>query len=94
MMDNNEDFVLIDVREPHEVEICTLNAKLIPLNTVPQNLDAFVKDKKVVVHCRSGARSGNAVNYVEQQTGQDNLYNLAGGILAWADRIDPDMEKY
>jgi len=93
MIDNGEDFQLIDVREPHEYEICNLKGVLIPLNTVPDHLDQIAKDKTVVVHCRSGVRSANAINYLESQ-GYTHLYNLKGGILAWADEIDPDMPKY
>lgn len=94
MMDNNEDFQLIDVRESHEYDIANINGELIPLNQVPFAEDKIAKDKKVVVHCRSGARSGQAIKALEQRYGYDNLYNLKGGILAWADEIDPEMEKY
>ncbi|MEQ8926989.1 MAG: ThiF family adenylyltransferase [Fulvivirga sp.] len=94
MIENKEDFQLIDVREPHEVEIATLDGELIPLGEVPQNEDKIARDKKVVVHCRSGARSGQAIQYLQGKLGLDNLYNLKGGILAWADEIDPSMEKY
>ena len=52
------------------------------------------KDKKVIVHCRSGARSANAIGFLEQQHGYTNLYNLSGGILAWAAEIDPTMDSY
>lgn len=93
MMDSGEDFQLIDVREPNEVEVASLGGVLIPLATVPLHTEKFEKEKKVIVHCRSGKRSANAVNYMEQQ-GYDNLYNLEGGILAWADEIDPSMSKY
>lgn len=94
MLDNKEDFQLIDVREPHEYEICNLKGELIPMNEVPSNLDKISKDKTVVVHCRSGARSGNIIQYLEGNYGYTNLYNLKGGILAWADEIDPEMPKY
>ncbi len=94
MMENKEDFQLIDVREPHEADISTLNGDLIPLGQVPDNEDKIATDKKVVVHCRSGARSGQAIQYLEKKLGLDNLYNLRGGILAWADEIDPSMAKY
>ncbi len=93
MMDSGEDFQLIDVREPNEFEVANLGGELIPLASVPLNADKFAKDKKVVVHCRSGKRSANAVMFMEQQ-GFDNLYNLAGGILAWSDEIDPTIAKY
>lgn len=94
MMKGNESFQLIDVREPYEAEISTLNGELIPLSEIPNNTDKISKDRKVVIHCRSGARSAQAVNYLQSRLGLDNLYNLKGGILAWADEIDPAMEKY
>mgnify|MGYP006385173465 CR=1 FL=1 len=94
LIDNNTDFQLIDVREPHENDICTLNGELIPMNDVPARFEEIAKDKQVVVHCRSGMRSGNVIQFLEQNHGYDNLYNLQGGILAWADQIDPSMSKY
>ena len=94
MMDGNEDFQLVDVREPHEIEICNIGGDSIPLNTVMHNSDKFAADKKVVIHCRSGARSANAVMLLQAQNGMENLYNLKGGILAWADEIDNSLTKY
>ncbi|MFN5911104.1 MAG: rhodanese-like domain-containing protein [Bacteroidota bacterium] len=94
MIDNREDFQLIDVREPFETEICSLGAKLIPLAEVPNSISEISNDKKVIVHCRSGARSANAIGFLEQQHGFSNLYNLTGGILAWANEIDPEMPTY
>lgn len=94
MIDHKEDFHLIDVREPYENDICTLNGKLIPLGEIPMNSEEIDRDKKVVIHCRSGKRSGDAITFIEQQHGFTNLYNLAGGILAWASEIDPTMESY
>lgn len=94
MMDKKEDFQLIDVREPFENDICSLGALLIPLSEIPNRINEIAKDKKVVVHCRSGARSGNAIGFLEQNYGFDNLYNLTGGILAWAQEIDPSMDTY
>lgn len=93
MRDNKEDFQLIDVREAYENDICTLNGELIPMGEVADNLDKISKDKKVIIHCRSGKRSGSIVQMLEQQ-GFSNTYNLKGGILAWIDEIDPGMEKY
>ena len=94
MIDNGEDFQLIDVREPYENDIATLNGELIPLNTIPFAEDKISKDKKVVVHCRTGGRSGQAIKLLEQKFGYDNLYNLKGGIHAWSDEIDSSVEKY
>jgi len=94
MIDSGVDFQLIDVREPHEFEICNLNGILIPMAEVPENVDKIAKDKPVVIHCRSGARSGRICQYLEEEYGYANLYNLKGGILAWADQIDNNMPKY
>ncbi|MEN7546792.1 rhodanese-like domain-containing protein [Rapidithrix thailandica] len=94
MMDNQEDFQLIDVREQKEFNFANLGGELIPLGEVLQNADKVSKDKKVVVHCRSGKRSENAILQLEQAHGFDNLYNLVGGILAWSDEIDPTLPKY
>jgi adenylyltransferase/sulfurtransferase len=94
MQDSGEDFQLIDVREPNEYDFANLGGELIPLGTITNNADKIAKDKKVVVHCRSGARSGTAIKQLEQKYGFTNLYNLKGGILAYADQIDPDIPKY
>lgn len=88
------DFQLIDVREQNEVDIAEIGGELIPMNSVPENVDKFSKDKQVIVHCRSGARSGQIIQYLEQNHGFENLYNLAGGILAYADEIDTSLTKY
>lgn len=94
MMDAGEAYQLIDVREPYEVEICTIGAKQIPMGEVLSRVDEIKTDIPVVVHCRSGARSGNIIRMLEMQNGFTNLYNLKGGILAWADEIDDSLEKY
>lgn len=94
LQDSNEDFQLIDVREDYEYEIANIDGELIPLNSILDNVDKISKDKKVVVHCRSGARSANAIQALEQKFGFDNLYNLKGGILAYADEIDTSLAKY
>jgi sulfur-carrier protein adenylyltransferase/sulfurtransferase len=94
LIDSKADFQLIDVREPHEYEICNLGGELIPQAEIPHNVDKISRDRKVVIQCRSGARSGNMVNWLEKNQGFTNLYNLKGGILAWADQIDPTMAKY
>jgi len=94
LMDSGSDFQLIDVREPYENDICTLNGTLIPMGEVPNNVEQFDREKQVVVHCRSGKRSGNVIDFLEQNHGFTNLYNLEGGILAWSAQIDPTMESY
>ncbi len=90
LRENKEDFQLIDVREPHEYEAANLHGELIPLSTLPQSQDKIAKDKKVVIMCRSGNRSGQAVRFLEN-LGFTNLYNLKGGILAYKAEIDPTL---
>jgi sulfur-carrier protein adenylyltransferase/sulfurtransferase len=92
-MNNGEDFQLIDVREPHEAEIAQIGGELIPMGEVMTQLDKISRDKTVIVHCRSGARSGSIVTALEAQ-GYNNVYNLKGGILAWAREIDPSVPQY
>jgi adenylyltransferase/sulfurtransferase len=94
MMHSGVDFQLIDVREPHEFEICNLGGELIPQGQIPQQVDKVSKSKQVIIHCRSGARSGNMVQWLEKNHQFENLYNLKGGILAWAREIDPSMPTY
>jgi molybdopterin/thiamine biosynthesis adenylyltransferase/rhodanese-related sulfurtransferase len=94
LIDSKADFQLIDVREPHEFDICDLGGELIPQGDIPSSVDKISKDKQVVIHCRSGARSGNMVQWLEKNHGFTNLYNLKGGILAWAKEIDPSMPQY
>ncbi|HTL81814.1 MAG TPA: rhodanese-like domain-containing protein [Bacteroidia bacterium] len=94
MRDNNEAFQLIDVREPHEVEIAEIGGELIPMGEVLANADKIRKDVPVIVHCRSGARSATIIMALEKQFGFTNLYNLKGGILAWAKEIDHSMATY
>ena len=94
MKDNKEDFQLIDVREPHEAEIAQIGGELIPIGEVMSNLDKISRDKKVVIHCRSGARSGAVVQALEREQNYTNLYNLKGGIIAWANEIDTTVTKY
>lgn len=91
LIDKGEDFQLIDVREPGEFQAANLGGELIPLATVPQNVEKFSKDKKVVVHCRSGKRSSDAIRFLETNFGYTNLYNLKGGILAYKAEIDPSL---
>jgi molybdopterin/thiamine biosynthesis adenylyltransferase/rhodanese-related sulfurtransferase len=91
MLDAKNDFQLIDVREPHEFEISNLGGELIPMAEVPENLDRISKDKRVIVHCRTGSRSGNIIQWLEKNHGLSNLYNLKGGMRAWAAEIDPSI---
>ena len=94
MKDENQDFQLIDVREAHEFDIAQIGGELIPMGDVMDNVHRIAKDKPVIIHCRSGARSAAIVQALETQHGFTNLYNLKGGILAWANEIDTSMNKY
>ena len=94
MKDNNEDFQLIDVRESQEFSICNLGGQLIPMSTLPARVDELSRDKKVIVHCKAGGRSAQVIHFLEQHHGFTNLYNLQGGIMAWASQIDPAMPRY
>jgi sulfur-carrier protein adenylyltransferase/sulfurtransferase len=93
-MDAKEDFQFIDVREPHEVEIAEIGAELMPMGEILSQVDKISRDKMVVIHCRSGARSGTIVQALEAQHGFKNLYNLKGGILAWSREIDSNVPQY
>ncbi|NGP87187.1 molybdopterin-synthase adenylyltransferase MoeB [Fodinibius halophilus] len=93
-VESDEDVQLIDVREPHEVEIAEIGGTLIPLKEVTENAEQISRDKKVVVHCRSGQRSADAIKKLQEEYGFDNLYNLKGGILAWSEEIDDSIPQY
>jgi adenylyltransferase/sulfurtransferase len=93
-MDAKEDFYLLDVREPNEFQIGRIpGSTLIPLGEVPQRVVEIPRDKEIVVHCKSGARSARAAGFLRQQ-GFARVKNLKGGILAWSDQIDPSVPKY
>ncbi len=83
MQDSKEDFQLIDVREISEFNEVNMGGDLIPLGEISSRFSEISRDKKVVVHCKMGGRSANAIQYLEQNHGFENLYNLRGGIVAW-----------
>ena len=94
MMDEKKPFVLIDVREPHEYQICNIpGSKLIPLGEVAQRMNELNSADEIVVHCRSGQRSAQAVEFL-MKAGFGKIHNLKGGVLAWSDQVDPSMPKY
>ena len=93
-IDNKEDFVLVDVREQNEFDICSLGGLEIPMSQIMARYQEIPKDKPVIIHCKSGKRSANVISALEQNFGYDNLSNLEGGILAWADEIDTEMDQY
>jgi adenylyltransferase/sulfurtransferase len=93
-IDRGADFVLVDVREPHEYQIASIpQAKLIPLGELGRRLGELDPDDEIVVHCKSGGRSAKAVEFLRQQ-GFKDVSNMRGGILAWSDKVDPKVPKY
>jgi sulfur-carrier protein adenylyltransferase/sulfurtransferase len=92
-LDRGDDIYVLDVREPHEYQICNIGGHLIPLGELPNRVNELDTSREIVAHCRSGVRSAKAVNFL-RQAGFKKVHNLAGGILAWADRVDPSMPKY
>jgi len=92
LLDANADFQLIDVREVHEFEQANIGGEHIPMAEVPHHIERIQTTKQVVMHCRSGGRSGNIIQWLEKNHGFENLYNLKGGILAWAKEIDSSLE--
>jgi adenylyltransferase/sulfurtransferase len=92
-LDAGEDIFILDVREPHEYQICNLQGYLIPLGELPKRAHELDSSREIVAHCRSGVRSAKAVTFL-QQAGFRKVKNLAGGILAWSDKVDPNVPKY
>ncbi len=90
----NSQMQLVDVREPEEFEICNLGGELIPLGELPKQASRIRQDVPVVVICHHGFRSAQAINYLTQRLGFENLLNLKGGIHAWATEIDTNMAVY
>jgi rhodanese-related sulfurtransferase len=91
MRDNNDPHQLIDVREQAEVDAAAIGGEHIPMGLVVANIDNISRDVPVIIHCRSGGRSGAIVDALERQYGFTNLYNLKGGIMAWSKEIDPTI---
>jgi adenylyltransferase/sulfurtransferase len=92
-LDAGENLFILDVREPHEADISSMGAVLIPKGVVRQRLNEIPRDIPVIVHCRTGVRSADVVRWLEEE-GYTNAVNLAGGINAWAEKIDPSLPTY
>ena len=93
-LDAGDDFLLLDVREPQEHQICAIpGSTLIPLGDLPSRLVELEGGREIVVHCKSGVRSAKAVKLL-QEAGFVDAANLKGGILAWIERVDPSLPKY
>jgi rhodanese-related sulfurtransferase len=93
-IDSKEDFQLIDVRESYEYEMVNIGGELIPMGSVLNELDKISREKDVVIHCRSGSRSVAIIRELEMRHGFTNLFNLKGGILAYAKEVDNSLPVY
>jgi sulfur-carrier protein adenylyltransferase/sulfurtransferase len=92
-LDRGDDLFVLDVREPHEYQICNLGGHLIPLGDLPKRVHELDSSREIVVHCKMGGRSAKAVDFL-RQAGFKKVWNLAGGINAWAEKVDPKTPKY
>src|SRR5260221_3629186 len=92
-LDAKADIFILDVREPHEYQICNLNGYLIPHGDLPKRVSELDSSREIVAHCKMGGRSAKAVAFLKQ-AGFTKVSNLTGGITAWAERIDTKMPKY
>jgi sulfur-carrier protein adenylyltransferase/sulfurtransferase len=92
-LDRGDDLFVLDVREPHEYQICNINGYLLPLGDLPRRVNELDSSREIVAHCRSGKRSAEAAEFL-RKAGFRKIWNLKGGILAWSDEVDPSMPKY
>ncbi|MDE3171194.1 MAG: molybdopterin-synthase adenylyltransferase MoeB [Acidobacteriota bacterium] len=92
-LDRGDDLFILDVREPHEYQICNLQGHLIPLGELSRRVHELDSSREIVAHCRSGKRSAEAVDFL-RKAGFRKVWNLKGGILAWSDDVDPSVPKY
>ncbi|WP_216616589.1 rhodanese-like domain-containing protein [Marinifilum caeruleilacunae] len=93
-MEKRKDMMMLDVREPVEVQICHIeNAKHIPMGEIPSKIEELPRDKDLVVFCHMGVRSKQVMNYL-RRNGFSRVYNLKGGIDRWSVEVDPKVQRY
>jgi adenylyltransferase/sulfurtransferase len=92
-LDRGDDLYILDVREPHEYQICNIGGHLIPLGDLPRRVSELDSAREIVAHCRSGKRSAEAAEFL-RKAGFKKIWNLKGGILAWSDEVDSSVPKY
>jgi adenylyltransferase/sulfurtransferase len=92
-LDRGDHIFILDVREPHEYQICNLNGHLIPLGELPRRVHELDSAHEIVAHCKSGKRSAQAVDFL-RQAGFRKIYNLRGGILSWSTEVDSTVPRY
>ena len=93
LRESHADFILVDVRDQWEYEICNLGGRLIPYRDLPLRFEELDKTKQIVVHCQMGGRSSRATAFLIEQ-GYTQVFNLHGGIKAWTNEIDPKLAQY
>ena len=92
-LDSGDDIFVLDVREPHEYQICNLQGHLIPLGELPRRVHELDSAREILVHCKSGKRSAQAVDFL-RHAGFRKVYNLHGGILSWSTQVDASVPRY
>jgi molybdopterin/thiamine biosynthesis adenylyltransferase/rhodanese-related sulfurtransferase len=92
-LDRGDDIYIVDVREPHEYQICNIGGHLIPLGDLASRVNELDSSREIVAHCRTGKRSAQAAEFL-LKAGFRKISNLTGGILAWSDEVDPSVPKY
>jgi adenylyltransferase/sulfurtransferase len=92
-LDAGEDITIVDVREPHERNICDIGGELIPMGELPARVREIDPEREIVVYCRTGRRSAHVVQFLHQW-GYERVFNLRGGLHAWSDEVDPNLPKY
>ena len=90
----SNDFQLIDIREEYEHDICSIGGEKINMYEISDKTDKILKDKKVIIYCRTGVRSANVITILEKNFNFQNLYNLDGGIMKWREDVDPTLNEY
>jgi adenylyltransferase/sulfurtransferase len=91
---NNNDAILLDIREPYELEICAMGGLHIPMADVANRIDEIDREKEIIVLCRSGRRAESVANLLEADFDFPNVSIFQGGILAWIDQVDNSLESY
>lgn len=93
LKESGADFIILDVRDLWEYQICNLGGQLIPYRELPLRFTELDREKQIIVHCQMGGRSSRAVAFLLEQ-GFTKVFNLRGGIKAWTAEIDPKMSQY
>ena len=93
LRDKKADILILDVRNPDEYALCNLGGQLLPMSELPQRFQELNPDQQIVIHCHAGGRSRRATEFLMKQ-GFKRVFNLRGGITAWANEIDQSMPKY